>query len=240
MIWKPTNRWQAFGIHLGFSLLVLVLLATVIYNYWYPGFLFRYDGGIDGMEILTCVDIVIGPLLTLCVYKVGKKSLVFDLTCIVILQISCLSYGMWAVNTSRPVAIVFASGSYATTSRHGYEAEKQVIDHIQILQQYPWPVSLAVDLPDDSENAINDIWKAMGSAIQYNADNYVLYEKKLSSLARYAHTADDIKGSPQAMRDYQAQHPDLRFFPMTTSLYDGYVAVDMTSGKIMEFFASGE
>ena len=44
------------------------------------------------------IDVILGPLLTLLVYKQGKKTLLFDLTVIVLLQISALGYGLWTIS----------------------------------------------------------------------------------------------------------------------------------------------
>jgi hypothetical protein len=235
MAWKAANRWQAFGIHLAISITIFILLAAIIYFWWYPGFLFLYDGGLDGMKLIAGVDIFIGPVLTLCVYKLGKKSLVFDLSCIAVLQIICLCGGMFVVHKTRPIAIVYAAGSYATTNMHGYEDAKQNIDKIKILKQR-WPASLAVDLPEDSEGSVTAIWGLMGDSVQYNVDNYVPYEQKIKTLAKSGLQVDSVKGSAPEMHVYQSQHPELRFFPMTTSVYEGYVAVDLKTGKIMKFF----
>ena len=57
--------------------------------------------------MLLGVDVVLGPLLTLIVYKQGKKSLRFDLTVIVVLQLIAFSYGMSAVARGRPAWLVF-------------------------------------------------------------------------------------------------------------------------------------
>lgn len=43
------------------------------------------------MLLIMGADIVLGPLLTLVVYKAGKKSLRFDLACIVTLQAGAFS-----------------------------------------------------------------------------------------------------------------------------------------------------
>ena len=51
---------------------------------------------------------MIGPILTLIVYKPGKPSLKFDLSVIVVLQISALSYGMHTVFEGRPTFVVFS------------------------------------------------------------------------------------------------------------------------------------
>jgi hypothetical protein len=57
--------------------------------------------------LLLLVDMILGPLLTLLVYKVGKKTLVLDLAVIVVLQLSALCYGLWTVAEGRPAWLVF-------------------------------------------------------------------------------------------------------------------------------------
>lgn len=58
--------------------------------------------------ILLAVDVVLGPLLTLLVYKVGKKTLLMDVTVIALLQLSALGYGLWTVAEGRPAWLVFS------------------------------------------------------------------------------------------------------------------------------------
>ena len=87
------NRWKAFGIHLAISLVVFLALLGIIILLWYPGILFSIDGGWEGLKIVMGVDVVLGPLLTLVVFKVGKPGLKFDLTCIAVAQIACMVTG---------------------------------------------------------------------------------------------------------------------------------------------------
>lgn len=76
------NRYQAFAIHLGLSFLIFIVLASLIVFYWYPGFLFATDGGWQGIRLIAGVDLVIGPCLTLLLYKRGKPGLKFDMMCV--------------------------------------------------------------------------------------------------------------------------------------------------------------
>jgi hypothetical protein len=39
---------------------------------WYPEFLFKTDGGWNGIRLIAGIDFIIGPTLTLIVYKAGK------------------------------------------------------------------------------------------------------------------------------------------------------------------------
>jgi hypothetical protein len=105
---RIVNRFQAAGIHLGISLTIAALVGCLIYFVWYPHPYFQVAGGSTLMLLIMGVDIVIGPLLTLVVYKASKKSLRFDLACIAVLQTCAFFYGFWIIAQARPVFIVAA------------------------------------------------------------------------------------------------------------------------------------
>ena len=98
------SRWHAFLIHLGISLSIFGVLAYLVAKVWYPGFFFQTDGGWQGLRLLLGVDLVLGPLLTLVVFRAGKPGLRFDLTVIGILQSACLVAGVWIVHGERRTA----------------------------------------------------------------------------------------------------------------------------------------
>ena len=56
--------------------------------------------------LIAAVDITLGPLLTLVVYKHDKRTLKFDLTVIVILQLAVLVYGLNVLAQNRPIFMV--------------------------------------------------------------------------------------------------------------------------------------
>ena len=101
------NRFKAAGIHLIISLVIVITVLTIMYLLWYPGEYFTLMGGKTLIMIIASVDVFIGPLLTFAVYKVGKKSLKFDLFCIGFVQIIALTYGIYVMFQSRPVFTVF-------------------------------------------------------------------------------------------------------------------------------------
>lgn len=55
--------------------------------------------------MLLVIDIVLGPALTLIVYKPQKRSLKFDVATIVVLQLCALAYGVHTLFAGRPVYI---------------------------------------------------------------------------------------------------------------------------------------
>lgn len=107
---------KAFAIHLTLSLLIFSSLVFVMLMWWFPGELFLLDGGWQGLKIVALIDLVLGPLLTLVLYKPGKKSLVFDMSCVAAFQIVALAYGFYATHQQRTVAVVYADRNFTTLS----------------------------------------------------------------------------------------------------------------------------
>lgn len=103
---RVTNRWKAAAIHLLISLLVILGVGFGLVFAWYGPEFFSLMGAQRLLTILAIVDIAIGPLLTLIVYKHGKKSLKFDLAVIALLQLGFLAYGLHIMWQSRPVFLV--------------------------------------------------------------------------------------------------------------------------------------
>jgi hypothetical protein len=102
------SRWKAAGIHLGVSLIVAALVGSVIYFVWYPPPYFSVSGGSTLMLLIMSVDVVIGPVLTLVIFKSGKKGLKFDLSVISALQFAAFCYGLTIIAIARPVYVVMA------------------------------------------------------------------------------------------------------------------------------------
>jgi hypothetical protein len=113
---KKVTRWQASGLHLLISIAVAVGVLALMLSLWYPGPLFEAAGGNDLLFILVGVDVVVGPLITLVIFRSGKRGLKFDLAVIGALQIGALVYGLHAVYLARPAFIVFVADQFQVAS----------------------------------------------------------------------------------------------------------------------------
>lgn len=100
------NRWKASATHLLLSLFLIGGIALAAFLLWYPWSLNRVSGVDRILWIMLGIDITAGPLLTLIVYKRGKRSLKFDLGTIAVLQLSFLGYGLHTLSEGRPVFLV--------------------------------------------------------------------------------------------------------------------------------------
>lgn len=100
------TRWKASGIHFSISLVIGLIAFCLLYFVYYPQPYFVAAGASVLVLILLGVDVVLGPILTLVVFKSGKKTLKFDLAVIAILQVSALIYGLSVVWQARPVFVL--------------------------------------------------------------------------------------------------------------------------------------
>ena len=106
------DRLKAFGIHLGVSVLVGLSVLWLVFYFWYPIPLNKAVGVTQIFLLLLMIDVILGPLLTLIVYKKGKKSLKLDLSVIALVQLGALVYGLNALAEARPAWLVFSADRF--------------------------------------------------------------------------------------------------------------------------------
>jgi hypothetical protein len=100
------TRYKAAALHSLFSLALIGLIAAVVLPLWHPWGIYRISGVLPLLAILAAVQLAAGPLLTLIIYKQGKKTLRFDLAVIGLLQLGFLGVGLYTLWQSRPVFVV--------------------------------------------------------------------------------------------------------------------------------------
>ncbi len=145
---KDISRKKAFFSHLGLSLIIFLIILYFIIFKWYPQPFFTTDGGWQGIRLIAAVDIILGPLLTLIVFKPGKPGLKLDLSIIAVIQLAALFSGLYVVHNERPVAKIFQDGTFYIVT--GYDMAKQNIS-IKDLEHYRvgGAVTIFLDLPDN-------------------------------------------------------------------------------------------
>ena len=99
------TRFRASGFHFLISLLVGLVLLALCWFIWYPAPMLMAIGGHEIFLLVVGIDVVLGPLLTLVVFKSGKKTLKFDLAVIGLMQIAALVYGVSTLLEARPAYV---------------------------------------------------------------------------------------------------------------------------------------
>jgi len=129
------NRIKFFLSHLCISVLVALIVICVVFVLWYPSPLAKAAGVTHIFLMLLVIDVILGPLLGLLVYKEGKKTLKMDLTVIILIQIAALSYGLYSIAQARPVWIAFNNDRFELVRNNELKTEN--ITHAQPQYQQP-------------------------------------------------------------------------------------------------------
>lgn len=202
------SRYKAFAIHFGISFVVFVLLTALLAMVWFPDFLFSTDGGWEGVRIIVFVDLVLGPLLTLIVFKSGKPGLGFDLACIGVLQAACLAAGVYVVQDERPIAVVYVDGGFYSMSRDDYV---EVGASPPARGPFESPVWYIVDVPQDphAQAKLRGEMLRAGRPLSTRSDLYRPFDASVLPIEDAApmHDLEDLDRETGSLASWQSEHP---------------------------------
>jgi hypothetical protein len=180
MVRKGFSRWQAAGTHLAISGSIAAVALGVILGVWFPGPLFEAGGGLGLLYLLVGVDVVLGPLLTLIVFKSGKPGMKFDLVVIGAVQFAALAYGCSVVALARPAFIVFVKDRFEIAAVADLSPEDLAAAKYPQYRSPPWtgPLWAAAEMPTDPAERNKVVMAAFaGLDMQSFPRYYVPYEK---------------------------------------------------------------
>ncbi|MCA4814610.1 TfpX/TfpZ family type IV pilin accessory protein [Acinetobacter towneri] len=171
-----SKRLKFFLSHLSISFLIALLVIGLVFLIWYPSPLATAVGVTHIFLMLLVIDVILGPLLGLLVYKEGKKSLKFDIAVIIALQVSALCYGVYSIEQGRPAWLVFHADRFELVRKN-----EMILGNIAQaapqFQQVSWagPQFAAVKLSVSSQQRQNDIFTEVlgGISLAQQPERYV-------------------------------------------------------------------
>ncbi|QQT92164.1 TfpX/TfpZ family type IV pilin accessory protein [Acinetobacter johnsonii] len=189
-----SKKFSYFIKHLLTSLFIGLSVLLLIYWLWYPAPLATATGANKLILMLVLIDIIIGPLLGLIVYKEAKKSLKFDLACIVVLQLSAFVYGVWHIADGRPAWVVFNADRFELVRNN------EVIHDEEVKPQYQsaaWtgPQFVAIQAAENTQKKNDDLFIEVMSGVklsQFNA-RYVELGQLKPQIRRSAQPLTQLK-----------------------------------------------
>ena len=95
-----------------------VILAFLIFAYflWFPHSFSDLGGFYKTAWMLIFVDLVLGPLLVLFIYKENKKHLVFDINVLLTIQLTAFLFGAYSLYLKHPAYVVFSVDRFVLTN----------------------------------------------------------------------------------------------------------------------------
>ncbi len=174
------NKLKAAGLHLLISAIVIGSFLLIVYFIWYPYPFYITEGLSHITIILLGVDLVLGPLMTLILYRKGKKYWLFDLSIVLILQLSAFAYGAVTIAEGRPVYIVFATDVFKTVPPSlidTHDLKDKSLDYSLLST----PIYIYAIAPSDPKEREKLMWSALeeGKDIELLPEYYQNYQANL-------------------------------------------------------------
>ena len=233
-------RIKAFAIHGLTSISIALLVIGLVFYIWYPAPLAKAVGVTHIFLVMLIVDVTLGPLLTLIVYKKGKKSLLFDLIIIVMLQVSALCYGLWTISQGRPVWLVFNIDRFDSVRMN--ELDNRKITKAKREYRYPSvfsPQWVAAIAPKSIEENNKVTFEAVFSGIDI-AQRPNLYAPLMSQKKQIQKKAIDIKelhkfNDKKSVEQTLKQYPQATaFVPLKANAVDMTVLINKEKGEVVK------
>lgn len=240
------SRWQASGIHLLISVAIAAIALLLVLKVWYPPPLFTAEGGNELLFILVAVDVVLGPLITLVIFKSGKPGLRFDLTVIALLQTCALIYGLHVMFVARPVFITMVIDQFETVRANDLDPTDVAQAKQKAFQSLPLtgPVFVAVDLPTNFA-ALKELMgeaQKSGKIVPHLPQYYVPYADHREKALAQSRPIESLHKRDAAMADQIEKQiteigrktAEVNFLPLQTRRGWGAVLIDAKTGDIVK------
>jgi hypothetical protein len=211
-------RFKAFGLHLLGSAIVLTLVLGGLYLGWYrwPGWYLTNVAHVA--VILGCVDLTLGPLVTLIIANPGKprRELARDVGVIVAVQLAALIYGAAALWSGRPLYYTFSKDRLQIVQASdldpkeidlGRRQNPTLAPHWYSLPRWVW-APLPQD-PEESSRIVDEAVMGSGTDVIQMPRYFKPWEQGEPELRTQLKAVDHFtifsKGQKQTLKDRMAQ-----------------------------------
>ncbi|MBH9578386.1 hypothetical protein [Inhella proteolytica] len=241
--------WQASLnvalIHLALSGAVILVIAALAFWVWFPTPYRDMLAGNRLFMLIACVDLALGPLLTLVAFDPRKlrRVLARDLCVIACLQFAALGYGVWTMFAARPVHLAFEVDLFriVTQTQVDDESLRAAPDPLKVL---PWgrPTLIGVIKPTGANLVEATLLGMTGVHLAHQPKYWLPFEAVRSQVWRRARPLDQLRLRNAAERQAlstalkAAAHPaaTLRWVPVL-SARSSWIALVSEVGEPVAF-----
>ncbi len=239
------SRWKAAAIHLSISIMIGLPILALLFLVWYPQPYFQAAGGQHLIIVLLGVHLVLGPVLTLILFKSGKKGMLFDLWTIAILQGTGLVYGLHVIAESRPIFIVAAVDRFNVITPADLDPADLTQGEKPEFRSESWtgPKLVAARLPTDVSERDELLFKSIGGKdLQNYPKYYVSYNEERLNLLKRAKSIESLrKNHPESagiLDRWISNHPSntrkLAWVPIEAKNASLVMLLDADDGEVIQ------
>jgi hypothetical protein len=193
-------RLKAFSLHLLSSATALTLILGSLYFGWYrwPGW--HLADVTTVVLVMVCVDVVLGPTLTLIIanQKKSRRELTRDIGIIVVVQLCALIYGSMSLWNGRPLYYAFSENILQLVQAYDIDAKDAEIGRQQnpalAPHWYSLPRWIWAPLPQSAEESRKIVVSAVtgGDDVTSMPKYFKPWEDGLPSLRSQLKKVDDV------------------------------------------------
>lgn len=235
-----SKRLKFFLSHLSISFLIALLVVGLVFFIWYPSPLASTVGVTHIFLMLLVIDVILGPLLGLLIYKEGKKTLKFDLSVIILIQIAALCYGVFSIEQGRPAWLVFHADRFELVRKNDLILENIGQAQPQF-QQVSWtgPQFAAVKLAVSPQQRQNDMFIEVlgGISLARQPARYIELTQAKNQIQQRALPLIELEqyNSKTEVKKTLAKYPKANaWLPLKANAIDMVVLVNKESANIIK------
>ena len=235
-----SKRIKFFIGHLFVSVTVALIVLGIIFFIWYPSPLAKAVGVTHIFLMMLAIDVIIGPLLGLLVYKEGKKSLKIDLCIIILIQISALSYGVYSIAQGRPAWLAYYVDRFQLI-RNNEIIDKNIGKALSQYQNPSWfkPQYVGVEFAQDKQIRNDDIFAEVlgGISVAQKPERYVPLDKVKNQIQKRAQSLETLNkfNDKMLVQKTLSQYPQATaFVPLKANAVDMTVLIDREKGEVVK------
>lgn len=235
-----SSRLKFFLSHLSISFLIALLVVGIVFFVWYPYPLAKAAGVTQLFLMMLTIDVIIGPLLGLIVYKQGKKTLKMDLGVIILLQIAALCYGIYSIEQGRPVWLVYNVDRFQLI-RNNEIVDKNIGEALPQYQNPSWfkPQYVGVEFAQDKQIRNDDMFAEVlgGISVAQKPERYVPLDKVKNQIQKRAQSLETLNkfNDKISVQKTLSQYPQATaFIPLKANSIDMTVLVNKEKGEVVK------
>lgn len=235
-----SKRLKFFLGHLVISFFIALIVVGVVFFVWYPYPLAKAVGVTHIFLMMLAIDVIIGPLLGLLVYKEGKKTLKMDLGVIILIQLSALSYGVFSIAKGRPVWLAYYVDDFQVI-RNNEILDQDIEKALPQYQQPSWlkPQFVGVEFATDKKIRSDDMFAEVlgGISLAQKPERYVPLDKVKNQIQQRAQKLELLKqfNDQQSVHKVLAKYPQAdAFVPLKATAVDMTVLINKEKGEVVK------
>lgn len=235
-----TKRSIFFISHLFISLIIALFITSIVFFIWYTSPLAKAVGVTHIFLIMLAIDVIVGPVLGFIVYKEGKKTLKFDLSIIILIQISALFYGVYSIGQGRPAWLVYNVDRFELVRNN--DIIDQNIQQAKPEYQHPsWfkPQYVATAFAQDIKTRNDDMFADVlgGISLAQKPERYVALSEVKQQIQQRAQSLNELNqfNAKQDTDKILNQYPEAdSWVPLKATTVDMVVLMNKEKGQVVK------